>query len=550
MSSTIPVFKAEQDAGLQHLIESNASIAYQTPILLDQECHEDIACSIKEDAHKGGGNDQTDPLTATPTAFPDFVKAAKDDDDIYHVYSILVSTSWNKNDDVFDKDEVWASKDTPKYKPTNLEHDEKQIVGGIIGNWAVDDNFNLIDENSASKDLPDRYHILVSSVIYRQWQDPDYRHRVLDLIEKIEAGNKYVSMECMFRGFDYAVVAPDGKNHILIRNDETAFLTQHLRSYGGTGAYQDHQVGRLLRNITFSGKGFVDKPANPDSIIFDKNKTFEFNTASISSKSSLFNPNGVILKVDNPNILNTQESYDMSNEILSDQVAELKASLESAQAENTTLADKLAEANVEKYEQNIEELNNQLKTSAEQIESITSELQASKSSVEDLTSQFEAVNASHDKLVSYVADMDAAEKARSRKAALVEAGLSDEEADAKVEIFADLSDEQFGIVTQTFADYSDKWKKKKNDKTDKDEDDDTDASVEKASVETTDEEVEVEAKVDEEVLETVQAEETSSLSVASDATVGSDDGIDVVRAGLQDWVSTVIINTKNSNSGE
>ena len=318
MSSTIPVFKAEQDAGLQHLIESNASIAYQTPILLDQECHEDIACSIKEEAHKGGGNYQTDPLTAAPNSIPDFVKAAKDDDDIYHVYSILVSTSWNKNDDVFDKDEVWASKDTPKYKPTNLEHDEKQIVGGIIGNWAVDDNFNLIDENSASKDLPDRYHILVSSVIYRQWQDPDYHHRVLDLIEKIEAGNKYVSMECMFRGFDYAVVAPDGKNHILIRNDETAFLTQHLRSYGGTGAYQDHQVGRLLRNITFSGKGFVDKPANPDSIIFDKNKTFEFNTASISSKSSLFNPNGVILKVDNPNILNTQESYDMSNEILSD----------------------------------------------------------------------------------------------------------------------------------------------------------------------------------------------------------------------------------------
>ena len=545
MSSTIPVFKAEQDAGLQHLIESNASIAYQTPILLDQECHEDIACSIKEEAHKGDGNYQTDPLTATPTAFPDFVKAAKDDDDIYHVYSILVSTSWNKNDDVFDKDEVWASKDTPKYKPTNLEHDEKQIVGGIIDNWAVDDNFNLIDENSESKDLPDRYHILVSSVIYRQWQDPDYHHRVLDLIEKIEAGNKYVSMECMFRGFDYAVVAPDGKNHILIRNDETAFLTQHLRSYGGTGAYQDHQVGRLLRNITFSGKGFVDKPANPDSIIFDKNKTFEFNTASISSKSSLFNPNGVILKVDNPNILNTQESYDMSNEILSDQIAELKASLESAQAENTALTDKLAEANVEKYEQSIKEQSDLLTVRAEQIESLTSELGASKSSAEELTAKFEVINASHDKLVSYVADMDAAEKARSRKASLIEAGLSDEEADAKVEIFADLSDEQFGIVTQTLADYSDKWKKNKKDKKDEDDDDETDSSVE-----TADEEVEVEAKVDEEVLETVKAEETSSLSVASDAIVGSDDGIDVVRAGLQDWVSTVIINTKNSNSGE
>ena len=178
---------------------------------------------------------------------------------VYHVYSILVSTSWNKNDDVFDKDEVWASKDTPKYKPTNLEHNEKQIVGGIIDNWAVDENFNLIDTNIDHNNLPDHYHILVSSVIYKQWQDPEYRDRVFDLIDKIEAGDKYVSMESIFNGFDYAVIAPDGKHHILSRSDETAFLTQHLRSYGGTGSYQDHHIGRLLRNITFSGKGFVDK---------------------------------------------------------------------------------------------------------------------------------------------------------------------------------------------------------------------------------------------------------------------------------------------------
>ena len=237
----------------------------------------------------------------------------------------------------------------------------------------------------------------------------------------------------------------------------------------------------------------------------------------------------------------------MSNEILSDQIAELKASLESAQAENTALTDKLAEANVEKYEQSIKEQSDLLTVRAEQIESLTSDLAASKSSIEELTSKFEVINASHDTLVSYIADMDAAEKARSRQAALIAAGLSDTEATAKVEAFTGLSDEQFEILVQTLADYSDKWKNKKNDK---DEDEEMDASVEKASVEATDEEVEVDAKVDEEVLETVKAEETSSLSVASDATVGSDDGIDVVRAGLQDWVSTVIINTKNSNSGE
>ena len=529
MTDKIQIFKAEEDAGLKHLIQSNASIAYQSPILLHEECDEDIACSLK---------------ATTPNHLPAFVKAAKDDSDIYHVYSILVSTSWNKNDDVFHKDEVWASKDTPKYKPTNLEHDEKQIVGGIIDNWAVDKDFQLIDKNTDTNDLPDHYHILVSSVIYRQWQDPEYRDRVMDLIQKIEAGEKYVSMECMFSGFDYAVVDPNGKNHIIARNDETAFLTQHLRSYGGTGDYQNHQVGRLLRHITFSGKGFVDRPANPESIIFDKNKQFDFNKASISDKSSLFTKDGVILKVDNPNILNTQESYDMSNEILNDQVAELKASLESVQAENKALTDKLAEANVEKYEQSIKEQSEQLTVRAEQIETLTKELEDSKTSVADITVKLETVTEAHDKLATQIAEMEATDKIRTRKSLLFDAGFSDEEVEAKIDTFGDLSDEQFAVLAQTLATYV------ANQKTKVDEEKEDTTATDVAESETASEIVEaVEETVDAEVLETVEAEETSSLSVASDATVGSDDGIEVVRAGLQDWVQTVILNT-NSKSGE
>ena len=69
--------------------------------------------------------------------------------------------------------------------------------------------------------------------------------------------------------------------------------------------------------------------------------------------------------------------------------------------------------------------------------------------------------------------------------------------------------------------------------------------------ETTEEKEEVEAKVDEEVLETVQAEVSAPLSVESDAIVGSDDGLELVRAGLNDWVQTVILNNyNNSESGE
>jgi predicted XRE-type DNA-binding protein len=374
----------------------------------------------------------------------------------------------------------------------------------------------------------------VSSVIYRQWQDPEYRNRVLDLIEQIEAGNKYVSMECVFSGFDYAVIAPNDTYHILARNDETAFLTQHLRAYGGTGAYQDHQVGRLLRNITFSGKGFVDKPANHESIIFDKNKTFEFNKASISSKSSIFNQNGVILKVDNPNILNIQESYNMSNEILNDQVAELKASLESVEAENKSLTDKLAEANVEKYEQSIKEQSEQLAVRAEQIETLTTELETAKTSVSELTTSFEVAKSERDVLAGEIAEMCAMEKARSRQTALIEAGLSDAEAKAKIETFENLSDEQFDTLVQTISTYI------KVSETEVKSETDVVVSADETIPET----------VDEEVLETVKAEESVQLSVESDAVIDTDKDLDVVRAGLNDWVQTVILNTNNSKSGE
>ena len=74
------VFAAEKEAGLEHQIKTQSSIAYESPILLDE----------KQDIAKAFDN----LLIST---------AAMDDKDIYHVYSILVTTSWNKNEDVYDK---------------------------------------------------------------------------------------------------------------------------------------------------------------------------------------------------------------------------------------------------------------------------------------------------------------------------------------------------------------------------------------------------------------------------------------------------------------
>ena len=483
MNNKIQVFQSEQDAGLESLIRSTASIAYDAPALLSEKIDTVDVFRLNED---------TEEVFAMP-----FTKAAMDDDDVYSVYSVLVSTAWNKNDDVFDKNEVWIARSTPKYKPTNIEHDERQIVGGIIDSWAVDKNFKLIDENVNPENLPDHYHIVVSSVIYKQWQDPAYRKRATDLIEDIEAGEKYVSMECIFHGFDYAVVDPEGRHHVIQRNDESAFLTSYLRAYGGEGSYQEHQIGRLIRSITFSGKGFVEKPANPESVIFDKNKSFNFHKSSVSAKTVFSDEIGVNKKIEESNtniFIDPEESLDMSNEILNDQVRELKEALEAAQVENKELADRLSVANVAKYESTIEELNETLKSKEEAVANMRGELEEALAKLEEAAADIQSKSEALEKAEAFVSEMRAAESLRARKASLIEAGLSEEDADEKLEAFAGLTDDQFQVLADTLSEYASQ------------------------------------TEPEEGAVESAGHDETES-----------------VRAGLQDWVNKVIL---NKESGE
>ena len=501
------IFTAEKEAGLEHQIKTQSSIAYESPILLDE----------KQDIAKAFDN----LLIST---------AAVDDKDIYHVYSILVTTSWNKNDDVFDKAEVWAAQNTPKYKPANLEHDERQIVGGIVDNWSVDKDMKVIDKDIGSDNLPDYYHILVSSVIYRQWQDPAYQTRAENLIKEIEAGNKFVSMECLFNGFDYAVVDPDGQRHILARNDETAFLTKHLRAYGGSGGYEDHKVGRLLRNIVFSGKGFVNKPANPDSVIFDKNQLTEFNNVSISSKNIFSNKNGVTISVEKKNKpIVFKESDTMSSDLLNDQVKELKDALAAVQADNKELTDKLSKANLEKYDTQIKELTDNLQTLAVDLKASEEVVASKNEEVEALQTQLTEVTEAFEKAQSELQDIEQKQKIEKRVAALVGAGLTQEDAEAKMEVFDSLTDDQFVVMVDTVASV------KPEEVEEEVKAEETEAQVE--------EEVEEEAVAsEEEVLETAEAEESVDLSVEADAENTQSDEIETVRAGLKDWVNNHILN--------
>tara|TARA_R110000824_G_scaffold48118_4_gene136048 strand:+ start:5818 stop:7422 length:1605 start_codon:yes stop_codon:yes gene_type:complete len=533
MNNEMKVFKAEKEAGLEHLIRSTAAIAYHSPVLLEKK---------------------SDPVTFSKDitslkSIADVTKGAQGDQDVYSVYSVLVTTSWNKNDDVFDKDEVWLARETPKYKPTNIEHDERQIVGGIINSWPVDDHFSVISEKEDASDLPDHYHIVVASVIYRQWQDPAYQKRAQDLIAQIEAGEKYVSMECVFHGFDYAVVDPAGSHHIIPRNDESAFLTSHLRSYGGTGSYQDHQVGRLLRNITFSGKGFVQKPANPESVIFEKSRTFDFHDAAVSSKNMFSDKNGVITEIEtNANTFcDKEESFDMSNDTANAQLTELKDALAALKADNKELSEKLSAANVEKYEATIEELTETQANTAKELEQAQSDLNEVAEQLDAATSEVKSKQEALEETQAKLSAIEEAEKQRARRDSLITAGLSEEDAVAKMELFGDLTDDQFEALAKTLGEYTpvETEAAEETEASDTDETDDNEAQT--AAVEEASETEEaVASQVDEEVLETAEADEIVDISVESDEFAG-EEVIDTVRAGLHDWVNKVIL---KNESGE
>lgn len=474
------IFDVEKNDGLSELLSATASICY---------------ASIAE---------PSPPELCTKLNIK--ALAGLDDKDLYYTQSILVTTSWNKNDDIFDKIEVWNAKDTPIHKPTNLEHNENTIVGHITSNWPITNDGILIDTNTDINNLPEKYHILTGSVIYVGYTEKDLRDRAEKLIAEIESGTKYVSMECFFKGFDYGLINKStGKYQILNRNDETAFLTKHLRAYGGVGEYQDHKIGRVLKSITFSGKGFVDKPANPESIIFTKNSIqFHKDIQILESEKEKSNNFG------NIGVFSNQANLKENEMSLEKEVAEIKTKIEAmadcsaAVAEAKALASDLETKNNE-LSQSLQSVETTLAETKSALEALTIEKEeAAKKMEEDMKKKEEEMSKVKSELDTALetlagykakeAEMMKKEKNMKRMAALVEKGVDSELANSTVSKFEHIDDEAFESMTSLIAGKMPDWlmKNKKN--------------KEKAS----------EVDSEESALETAEVTEDVVLSVGSD----------------------------------
>jgi len=494
------IFKQEIADGLESKISSSASVSYAALV---------EPCSGKPKFNK---------LKSL---------ASYNDNDLYYLQSILVSSSWNKNDDIFDKEEVWSAKSTPEDKPTNLDHDEKTIIGHIIANWPITEDGILIDENTPVDNLPNKYHILTGSVIYRSFTIPELQARAEKLIDEIQNGTKYVSMECFFKGFDYGLIDKTTGNYkVLARNEETSYLTKFLRSYGGLGEHDNYKIGRVLRNITFSGKGFVDKPANPDSIIFD-NEIISINNNEKNENLSIA---GVTYNQSNLNAENNTMSLD-------NEVAELKSKIETLMTEAAN-----ANANVVSAQNKISELEGIIASTKAELETVLAEKEeAAKKIKEDEDSKDEenknlkaALETANEVIAGYKMQEEEAkkkEKKMARKASLLSNGFDSEVADATIEKFEDLSDDAFDAITSLWAAKMPPWLNKEEDKKKKDK--------MKASEDTD--------PVDETVLESVEETDQVDLGVGeTESDVES--STEATRAALVEFVYNRL--GKQLNKGE
>lgn len=441
----IPIFKYETDAGIADVVRSSGSISYASaisPVVMEEAQAETFKNMLKANSE------------ANPHQF-----------DLFYLESVLASVGWNLNDDVFDSQEIWAARQSPVDKQFNFMHDETDIIGHLTSSKIVDLNGKVF---ASDEGLPNQFDIVVGSVLYRKWSDPQLQERMDKIIAEITEGKWCVSMECLFRNFDYAIITAEGQHKVLARSDESSFLTKHLKIYGGSGEYDGNKIGRLLRGFSFSGKGLVDNPANPRSKITTYNDKSEI--SSFAGAAATVEELEISDVQENPMTI-SQEQYDALEAkykaLEAKSAAEAKQELDDAKATIADLEKKIAEATAE------------LEASKEVANAKDEAIAASKAELEEVKAKLSEAEA------SIAAQALEATKA-SRKSQLL-AKVDEEKADVLVDKFTNASDEMFEALIESLPakkmeDDKDEKKDKKakcseSDDDDDDKDDDADADV-------------------------------------------------------------------------
>lgn len=440
---TITIYQTEINDGLESVIRENStSLAYaKAKVATDSESK-----SIQKVLASANPNQR----------------------DLFYLTSILVSTGWNKNDEVFDKAQSWIARNTPVDKQFNFMHDEGDIIGHITSSHVVDMQGNLIPDNTPIDQLPDDFEIIVGSVLYSAWSDKDRQERMSKIIAGIMNGDWFVSMECLIPDFDYAIITPDNEQKVVARTEDTSFLSKYLKAYGGDGIYQDHKIGRMPKNFLFSGKGLVDNPANERSVILD-----------INQRDDILNFIGTVASVTE---LPKQEKL-MSTEISKTEydrvVAEkdkIAATLEEIKASN----EKQTNERVAALQDDVEALSKSVAEISEKHKQAEELASAKAATIEKLEKDLADAKAELDESKAELVKVQQEKVKAARMQKLLTKDVDEAKAAELIEVFANAPDAQFDALVSSLpeksdagdmkkkAEMDDKGKKAKEDKEDED----------------------------------------------------------------------------------
>ena len=489
------IFQSEINDGIGDLVKSTASVAYCS------------AVSLHTGTVEAGSNIISDPEILTK-----IMAENKDQRDLFYLEAVLVSTGWNKNDDVFLAENTWAARKSPEDKQFNFMHDENDIIGHITGSYVLTKDGKAVSDQVVAP--PSDFDIITQAVLYNSWINAENKERMEQILAEIPEGKWYVSMECLFAGFDYALVDEKGLAKLLTREESSAFLTKHLRAYGGTGEYEGYKIGRALSQIAFSGKGLVSKPANPRSVILNSS-TASFNV-NTDSKLSI----GEINMAD--------------QSLLEKQLAETKVELDTVKAEVATVKAQIEKAKDLEFASKIEVYEVAAKQSSASIAELGETIKSTQARVAELEDALATSKEALTTAEKHMGDMKQKEKAAERKAALVEAGVEEEEASKSVISFATLDDDAFAAVVEMAVKNQANFEnfKKKGD----DDDDDKDKKKKKDAKAA--EEVKAaatlaleQAQAAADALDDVDASDSDEMNVGDD----SDDALSKAQASVSEY---------------
>jgi len=497
------VYKQEEKDGLADIILKNNSIAYTSypKSFKDINTKEGLEQVIA--SNKFGANPSQK--------------------DLFYLESILASVGINKNKDIFLKEELWNARSSPEDKPFNYMHNEDDIIGHLTSSYAVTKEGFVIPNDLELEKVPDQFNIVTGAVLYKYWKDESKAERMQNIIasisseEEIKEEEWFVSMECLFPKFDYGLISASGELTIVERNSETSFLTKHLSAYGGSGTYENYSIGRVLRNFFFSGKGLVDNPANPESLIL---------SSSIAKNISY------------TNTLKKKTENKMSEDTVSmKQFQDLQSKYEASIAFTQASAEKEVANLTEKFAKAVEEnkvLTQKLIDAESKVEAAAAEKVELNKSLDDSKAELEKSKASVNEMKTEIAKA-------SRVNKLTDIGVKSEDAVKMVEDFVSASDEMFdrvvamqkSLLETEDAKYNfettDEEKKKKKEKEAKDM---------KAKAE---QEAAAAAKEATEGLEDAEAGENANLGTADNS---SDELQKSVASFYQDYSKTLKKSTK------